>query len=1097
MPEAILISGGQERKRIKAETPLTLKELAMLLHPGSDEFLAPTIAIAGGQPVLRENDGWNLPIAPHAVVIFVELPMGGGGGSNPLSAILGVVAAVIIAVNPGSLLALGPLGLTAGSAAAGLVTGVVNGALLLGATALVGALGGFSSVPSGLSGAYDAAAASPTYSINASGNQARLYQPEPEGFGRMKITPDYIATPWVQYIENEQYGYFVYALGRGSYDVESMSFGDTVFWRKTGGVDSAYDNVQVQFVEAGNPVTLFPDNVITSSEVSGQELYGPNEAEYNGPVGPYVANSPGTVTNQIQIDIVLPQGIGRYDDQGNLQNYTVTLRADYRLIDDYGTALSEWATLRTESFSGATLTPQRRTLLCDVAEGRYEVQVVRTTNSTGDGRTLDTVQWQALRAMLPGSLSYGVSAVAIKIRATNTLSNNASSNLSLIATRKLPLYDRETKTWSAETPTRSWAAAVSAVCKESWGGKLSDREIDLDSLWSIDERMQAKGWYYDAYIDGAYTIWQLITEMCQPMLCVPRIEGSILSFVEDCSGRPVRYMLTPRNIRRGSFKITWNTWSSNTPDDVTMNYLDNAYGFQQRDVKAVLPESESKEESSLEMLGITDREHAFRVAVGYAARNRWRRIGVECQVEGLGRLMNRGDVVTVSHPRLRNTASGKVDSWDEGNLSLILRNDTGSIPKEGDLYLALSRPDGTVWGPCKLTSCTDDNGTYTVILDAEDYASILLEDTDILWEWINSGESSLPTMWTIQSSKEFIRRMLVESVVPNDLWTYTVNMVNDDERVYGYDSLPVPPWEGRGQLPSVDSLAQPQNLTVSVGGTQTSPVLEASWLTVTGADSYEVEISTDGETWTRTGRININRVSVFVSRGPAFLRVAAIRDDLKSPWAIWEGDTRVSPPAATEAIATFDGATFSIGWQAVAGATGYNLNIMADSVKIDSISDTENLEYVLTPEDAAKIGGPWRTLSAEIWARNAAGPGPVVTVSAEAKAPEVITDADINVDENSITLNAVTGPTDVTGYVLLQGASEDFDASSVTGMQIINEVPYTLSGLTPATTYYFRIAGKDAWFDDVPTSYATLNYSNVLSVTTTTVITMSEGEGYA
>ena len=285
------------------------------------------------------------------------------------------------------------------------MTGLVNGAIMMGATALVGALGGFSGVPSGLSGAYDAATASPTYNINSSGNQARLYQPEPEGFGRMQITPDYIATPWVQYIENEQYGYFVYALGRGNYDVESMSFGDTVFWRASGGVDSAYDNVQVEFVPAGSPVTLFPDNVITSAEVSGQELYGPNEEEYNGEIGPYVANPPGTVTNQIQLDIVLPQGIGRYDDNANLQEYSIDIRAEYRLIDDMGAALSEWAVLRTETFKGATLTPQRRTLLCDVAQGRYEVRLARTSDSAVNGRTMDSIQWQAMRAMLPGSLS--------------------------------------------------------------------------------------------------------------------------------------------------------------------------------------------------------------------------------------------------------------------------------------------------------------------------------------------------------------------------------------------------------------------------------------------------------------------------------------------------------------------------------------------------------------------------------------------------------------------------------------------------------------------------------------------------------------------
>ena len=261
MPEAVLICGGQIRRRVTAEGPLALRDLAGLLHPGSEEFLAPTIAVAGGQPVLRENDGWSLPIAPHAIVIFVELPMGGGGGSNPLTAILAVVSIAVMAWNPGGALALG-LEFAKDTFAYGLTMGLVNSAIMMGATALVGALGGFSGVPSGLSGAYDAATASPTYNINSSGNQARLYQPEPEGFGRMQITPDYIATPWVQYIENEQYGYFVYALGRGNYEVESMSFGDTVFWRASGGVDSAYDNVQVEFVPAGSPVTLFPDNVI-------------------------------------------------------------------------------------------------------------------------------------------------------------------------------------------------------------------------------------------------------------------------------------------------------------------------------------------------------------------------------------------------------------------------------------------------------------------------------------------------------------------------------------------------------------------------------------------------------------------------------------------------------------------------------------------------------------------------------------------------------------------------------------------------------------------------------------------------------------------
>ena len=73
MAEAVLITGGQIRQRVEQEGPVALRDLAALLHPGSEEFPAPTIALAGGQPVLRENDGWSLPISPNGIVIFIEL----------------------------------------------------------------------------------------------------------------------------------------------------------------------------------------------------------------------------------------------------------------------------------------------------------------------------------------------------------------------------------------------------------------------------------------------------------------------------------------------------------------------------------------------------------------------------------------------------------------------------------------------------------------------------------------------------------------------------------------------------------------------------------------------------------------------------------------------------------------------------------------------------------------------------------------------------------------------------------------------------------------------------------------------------------------
>lgn len=734
---------------------------------------------------------------------FRQLAMGGGGGSNPLQMVMQIaVIALAVAASwyiGGSGVFLGIEALGMGTFAGGLAGA---GVMLLG-TMLMGTLFP-QKMPQGQLGASGAEQASPTYSINASGNQARLYQPEPEGFGRMKIVPDFVASTWTQYIGNDQFGYFVYGIGRGLYDVESLQFGETVFWRNGALVKgTGYEIQDIEFVEPGNPVTIFPDNVITSDEVSGQELFAPNDAEFDGAIGPYATNPPGTKTNKLLFDFVLQQGIGRYDDKGKLKNYTVSWRIDYQAIDDFGNSISEWAVLDAISFSDpqgkGTLTPQRITKAYNVAEGRYQCRILRTSDTTGDGKTLDTLVWGAMRAMLPGTYRYPISCIAFSIKASNALTQNASRQFSIIATRKLPLYDRTTKTWSKETPTRSWAAAVSHVCKCEWGGRLQDSSIDLDTLWSIDEKLQAKGWHYDAYIDGAYLIWTLISEMCQSQCVIPRLLGSVLSFVMDAPNRPPTFALTPRNIIRNSFSINYMTWSDETPDDVTIDYLDEHYGFQQRDVTAVLPESESREPSGLTILGITNRDHAHDVAVRYAAHNRWQRVTVECQTECLGRVLNRGDVGTVAHPRFKNTASGAVVSWDESLLKIVLKQDmTYIIPEEheneGTLYIGLTRPDGSVWGPCKLTSLKVDTAT----LDSSDYATLLLQGAGNPFEWMVSGINCVPTTWTMYTSRIYQRLMIVDSVSSQDALRYSLKLSNYDARMYQYEDIPTPPWQGRG-----------------------------------------------------------------------------------------------------------------------------------------------------------------------------------------------------------------------------------------------------------------------------------------------------------
>lgn len=1075
---AHVLPDGSVKESFEMADGMTLEQAARTICPDSGgKFPAPVIAIVGSKPAVRELGDWDYPLGDGALVQFRQLAMGGGGGggSNPLQMVL-QIAIIALAVATSVFLGPGAFGI-AGLGLNSFVASLAGAGVMILGTMLMGQLSP-QNLPQGQLSANAAAAASPTYSINASGNQARLYQPEPEGFGRMKIVPDFAADTWTQYVGNDQIGYFVYGIGRGRYEVESLQFGESVFWRDGALVeDSPYEIQDIQFVEPGQAVTIFPDNVITSDEVSGQELFAPNDAEFDGSIGPYTTNPPGTKTNKLLFDFVLQNGVGHYDDQGNLNNYTVSWKIRYQSIDDIGNPASEWATLDEITVTNGTLTPQRMTYAYDVADGRYQCDIIRTSNTTGDGRTLDTLIWGAMRAMLPGTYAYPISCIAFSVRANNALTQNASTRFSVIATRKLPLYDRATKTWSDETPTRSWAAAVAHVCKCEWGGRVSDANIDLDALWAIDEKLQARGWQYDSYIDGAYLVWPLLVEMCQSQCVIPRFVGPVLSFVMDAADRPPVFALTPRNIVRNSFSVTYATWSDETPDDVTVEYLDADYGYQQRDVTATLPESESREPSGLNILGITSRGQAHKVAVAYAAHNRWQRVIVECQVEALGRIINRGDVCTVAHPRFRNTAAGAVASWDESGLKIGLKRDmgrTGADTDEGDRYIALTRQDGSIWGPCKLAVLEDS----TAVLDSADYATLLLQGQGNPFEWLTSGVDRLPTTWTLYTSRVYQRLMVVDSVTTQDFLHYSLKLLNYDDRIYQYSDMETPPWQGRGQLPVLETLDAPENLRGVIKAPETVILV---WMSVPGASWYEVETSATGESWVNLGRSNVTQMTATVAPGVIYARVRAASDTLQSGWAVWEGDTSIPTPDVPAPVldGEYAGASAAISWGPVEHAEGYAVALKSGSQTLYA-SRVVSGPFEVTPE--IQEGGPFRKLECTVSAVGAAGTSPEATVALSDPVPEAPEAAEVIVGESGVTLQSVTPDEapDKTGYVIVRGDAPDFTAAQAAELRQTAALPYVWDGLT-AGTYYFRVAVKDAFFD-LARNPLGLNWSPVLAV---------------
>jgi predicted phage tail protein len=205
---------------------------------------APYIAVLNGRAVMRAE--WSRRLRDGDQLAFVCLPRGGGGGSNPLRLVL-MIAVMVFAPYAAGLIN-GAIGLstTAGSMA------------MMGMTAAVGMVGSMlinaiipppkppSSSYSG--GGYSGVAASPTYSLTAQGNQARIESAIPVQYGRMLCYPDFAAAPYLEYAGNEQYLYQLFCIGAGEFSVEAIRIEDTPA--------SNFDEVSTQVIAPGEYPTI-------------------------------------------------------------------------------------------------------------------------------------------------------------------------------------------------------------------------------------------------------------------------------------------------------------------------------------------------------------------------------------------------------------------------------------------------------------------------------------------------------------------------------------------------------------------------------------------------------------------------------------------------------------------------------------------------------------------------------------------------------------------------------------------------------------------------------------------------------------------------
>jgi len=911
--------------------------------------------------------------------------------------------------------------------------------------------------------------ADPTYSIAGHRNQNKLGQPIEVCYGRNYIYGAIAARSYNVYRGNDQYLFSLFCLGQGEFDIHGVFIEDTPLTSET------FPESEYEIYGPGEQVTLFPDNVINSIEVSEIEMPGTNETGGGTPIGPYVANPAQTTVNRIEVDYAFPKGLYEANDKGGLDTKTIAAKFEYQEIDNNGASIGPWTTLTTISHTMSTTTPQRFTAGADVPVGRYQVRGQRTNTASQDHVVGDDIVWQTLRVFMPDVRDYGnVTLLALKAKATNNLNSNSQTAVKVDATRKLPVYNSISKTWSTPQATRSAVWALCDLFKAQYGANLTDTYISLDQLASLDNELAARGDVFDWIFDKKTTIWEAAKKISRAVRAVPRLPGSRITMVRDVPQTIAKGVFTMDNIVSGSFAWDFQFFEVNEKDALRVEYSDLATG-QIETVLCQLPGGTANNIEEMRLEGIKNRAQAYREGMYILASKYYLREAVSFSTGLEGYIPSYGDVISVSYDMPLWGSSGFVESVQQvaNNEYVIRLFDSVEFDGSDTHYIVFRKADGSAAGPY---ACTYVSETSVRVVTVS--APITVRD------------NVEPPMFQFGKGDNWAKICRVTDITPSTKENITIKAVVYKQIIHAFDNLPTPDYGDEGGGPSVPALPVVTGLRVNTVPNEPNRI-QITWTPALGALSYVIETSGDGVNWVEatTTTSTIYTMEVFYEQ--LHVRVAGINKS-QGPWAIWDGQVggENDPPGDVQnlhLIAPFTGKQFTVAWNQIINSSYYEIEIYdnTENKVLRTINNT-SLAYTYTSDDAKTDGSNSRTFRVTVSAVNNVGRSEnptVLDVSNPAPAKILnVTHTLQSVDQQwadyEMDWDRSTDP-DLLGYKIWQSINQGFtpnldkptwDSQSNYRTFSVRMIERGDGGPWSSNNTYYRIGAYDPWTDEMQLS---------------------------
>lgn len=423
-----------------------------------------------------------------------------------------------------------------------------------------------------------------------------------------------------------------------------------------------------------------------------------------GWAGPFLACPEGEATSRIEWDVFAPSGMGYIDDDGDIETRSRKVELQWR---EYGT--ETWSS-DVRTISGQTRDQLGWTFVTDLESSMVpEVRIRRIGAEDNSTQALDRLEWYGLRSKLLHKTSYpDVTVLAITLIGSDTIASQTENQVSVVATRKLPV--RRNGAWQPAEATRGIAPWVAYLAK-SVG--YTDDDLDLDELDYLDAIWQGRGDYFDFVTDDDSTVKESLNRALRAGMSEFTIYQGRIRPVRDAPRTTFEHGYSPQNMI-SPLKRSVQAPRPDDADGVDVEYF-SAETWTQETVECRLSGDNGFKAEKLRIEGVTSRTKAWQIGMRERRRMKYRRWGYSFETE-LDALNSK----YMSYVALLDDVPGY------GQSALIEGIDGDAVHSSEPLewtdgashVIAWRRPDGTLAGPYAATQGEDEYHVIAVMDEA-------------------------------------------------------------------------------------------------------------------------------------------------------------------------------------------------------------------------------------------------------------------------------------------------------------------------------------------------------------------------------------------